>query len=328
MRQTCRYMGSLPAFSDIVIWRRVVDPSSEDRSPENEVSGLVSRFRLVRGYPLPDDNDNIAARHELLRLLTRQSLDAAIADPGTFDMAMFNRLAYAHGACYGYPGDQRWMSLYLKDSGPQEISRLAGTIRHLLYGPGSDEARLNDVLNPKSRWKVPGFAEALAVKCLAIVYPDRWVPFFVYPSENGKKAIMRLLPIPPLDERGKSKAALAKESNDILRELLEPYFPNDPWGPVVFLWWLLNSSRDIDLEHATRTIRDRVRSPPNDLEQLRDQDAETLSQDANNVPALIRTGRRYQEHGETARAIETFERVLAIAPGNTIAAGRLRQLRR
>ena len=50
-------------------------------------SALVSRFRLVRGYPLPDDNDNIAARHELLDLLTRESLDAAIADPGTFDMA-------------------------------------------------------------------------------------------------------------------------------------------------------------------------------------------------------------------------------------------------
>jgi hypothetical protein len=252
--------------------RRDVDPLSENRSPESEVSALVSRFRLVRGYPLPDDNDNIAARHELLGLLTR--------------------------------------------------------VRHLLFGPGSDEARLNDVFDPKSRWKVQGFAEALAVKCLAIVYPDRWIPFFVYPGENGKKAIMRLLPISPLNERGKSKAALAKESNDVLRELLKPYFGDDPWGPVVFLWWLLNSSRGVDLEHATRTIRDRVRSPPSDLEQLRDQDAETLSHDSDNVPALIRTGRRYQEHGETARAIETFERVLVIAPGNTIAAGRLRQLRR
>ena len=85
---------------------------------------------------------------------------------------------------------------------------------------------------------------------------------------------------------------------------------------------------DIDLDHATRTIRSRVSSPPSDLEQLLDKDAETLRHDPNNIPALIRTGRRYQEHGETARAIETFERVLAIDPRNTIAAGRLRQLRR
>ena len=73
-----------------------------------------------------------------------------------------------------------------------------------------------------------GFAEALAVKCLAIVYPDRWIPIFVYPSENGKQAIMRLLPIKPLDEHGKSHAALAKESNDVLRELLEAVLRKRP----------------------------------------------------------------------------------------------------
>lgn len=85
---------------------------------------------------------------------------------------------------------------------------------------------------------------------------------------------------------------------------------------------------EIDLDHATRTIRSRVSSTPSDLEQLLDQDAETLRHDPDNIPALIRSGRRHQEHGETARAIETFERVLAIDPRNTIAEGRLRQLRR
>ena len=85
---------------------------------------------------------------------------------------------------------------------------------------------------------------------------------------------------------------------------------------------------DVDLDRATRTIRSGVSSPPSDLEQLQDKDAETLGHDPNNIPALIRTGRRYQEDGDTARAIETFERVLAIDPRNTIAAARLRQLRR
>ena len=85
---------------------------------------------------------------------------------------------------------------------------------------------------------------------------------------------------------------------------------------------------DIDIDRVTRTIRSRVSSPPSDLERLLDKDAGTLRHDPNNIPALIRAGRRYQEHGDTARAIETFERVLAIDPRNTIAAGRLRQLRR
>ena len=59
-----------------------------------------------------------------------------------------------------------------------------------------------------------------------------------------------------------------------------------------------------------------------------DKDAETLRHDPNNIPALIRTGRRYQEHGETARAIETFERVLAIDPWEHDRCGAAPQLRR
>ena len=85
---------------------------------------------------------------------------------------------------------------------------------------------------------------------------------------------------------------------------------------------------DIDLDHATRTIRSRVSSAPSDLEQLLHKDAETLRHDPHNIPALTRTARRHQERGETTKAIEMFERVLAIDPRNTIAAGRLRQLRR
>ena len=84
---------------------------------------------------------------------------------------------------------------------------------------------------------------------------------------------------------------------------------------------------DID-PNATRTIHGRVSSPPTDLEERLDEDAEALRHDPNNIAALNRSARRYLERGENARAIETFERVLAIDPSNTIAAGRLRQLGR
>ena len=69
-------------------------------------------------------------------------------------------------------------------------------------------------------------------------------------------------------------------------------------------------------------------SPPTDLDERLDEDAETLRRNPNNIAALNRTARRYLERGETARAIETFERVLAVDPRNRIAAERLRQLRR
>jgi hypothetical protein len=83
---------------------------------------------------------------------------------------------------------------------------------------------------------------------------------------------------------------------------------------------------NVDLDHATRTIRGRVNPRPSDLEQLLDDDVETLRNDPNNIPALNRTGRRYQQRGETARAIQMFERVLAVDPRNTIAAKRIREL--
>ena len=140
-----------------------------------------------------------------------------IADPETFDLAAFRRIA---SSAYGGAGNQSQINSYL-NGGPEAIPPLARTIEHLLYGAGDEVDRLDDVLdNPE--WKVRGFGEALATKCLAIVYPERWVPLFIYRGENGKRAVMRLpeLPVEPLDERGKSRAQLAKESNDALRSLL------------------------------------------------------------------------------------------------------------
>ena len=57
---------------------------------------------------------------------------------------------------------------------------------------------------------------------------------------------MRLpdLPIEPLEERGKSRAQLAQESNDVLLDLLRPYYRDDTYGASVFLWWLLKQKED------------------------------------------------------------------------------------
>ena len=99
--------------------------------------------------------------------------------------------------------------------------------------------------NPE--WKVQGFGEALATKCLAIVYPDRWVPLFIYRGENGKRAVMRLpeLPVEPLDETGEDRAPSSPRSRTTFcatsRGLTSS---DDPWGAMVFLWWLLKYKQD------------------------------------------------------------------------------------
>ncbi|MGO9960521.1 MAG: hypothetical protein ACLP50_31870 [Solirubrobacteraceae bacterium] len=200
---------------------------------------LVERFRREMRYPRQEDYEYAAGRRDLLPILSRGELETAIAAPTLAHAAEFRRIA---SNTYGGPGNQIQINVHLK-GGPAAASELARSVRHLLYGPGSDFDRLDDVLED-SAWKVRGFGEALAVKCLAIVFPDRWLPFFLYPGKYGKGAIMRLpeLPIEPLFEEGKSRAQLAVESNDALRALLVPYFGDDVTGATRFLWWRLHSA--------------------------------------------------------------------------------------
>ena len=140
----------------------------------------VERFRRERGYPIPKDEEQIARRKQLLDVLAEGKLDAAIADPATFDLVAFRGIGSREW--YGGAGNQARINEHLR-AGAQAIAKLARTIRHLLYGPGEEEDRLDDVLDDPG-WRVRGFAEALATKCLAIVYPDRWLPLFLYHADG------------------------------------------------------------------------------------------------------------------------------------------------
>jgi 5-methylcytosine-specific restriction protein B len=234
-------------------------PQVEAQTPETEhvdaLRALIERCRGEIGYPRQDDRDQIAARDELLQVLTPESLDAAIANPTTFDIATFRRIA---SGTYGGAGNQGQMNSYLA-AGEEAIAPLARTIKHLLYGAGDEIDRLDDALeNPE--WKVRGFGEALAVKCLAVADPQQWLPLFVYRGENGKRAVIRLpeLPVEPLKEPGKSRAQLAKESNDVLVDLLRPYYKDDLWGAMVFLWWLLKQRQGEEELAAARSDVDQL----------------------------------------------------------------------
>jgi 5-methylcytosine-specific restriction protein B len=239
-------------------WYPEVVTRRPGRSDVDSLRALIDRCQRDIGYPRQHDRDQKDAREEVAGVLSEDSLDAAIADPASFDIATFRRIA---SNAYGGAGNQGQINSYLS-GGTETFAPLARTIKHLLYGPGTEVDRLDDVLdNPE--WKVRGFGEALATKCLAIVYPQAWVPLFVYRGENGKRAVMRVpeLPVEPIDERGKSRAQLAHESNDVLRNLLVPYFGDDTWGAMVFLWWLLK-----DREDETTLL-----PPPLDVEALADE---------------------------------------------------------
>jgi hypothetical protein len=141
---------------------------------------------------------------------------------------------------YGDPGNQSTLNSFLKNGGPQEKVRLARTIEHLLYGPGDDVQRLEQVLGDAA-WKVPGFSEVLATKALSVVYPDRWIPMFRMDGDMGK---LRVAESPELEltvPGNFTQMTYGEQiqwTNDALRERIESLIPGDPWGQMVFLYWL------------------------------------------------------------------------------------------
>jgi hypothetical protein len=225
------------------VYDRYVETKAEDPSA---LAALAREFREQRPYPTDHDRNQVAAREELAAALSRENLDAVVADPSRYDILKINR--FASGA-YGGPGPQSGIHRGVIEGGAEARSALARTLRHLLYDDDVPAAqRIDDVVsNPD--WKVFGLGESLAVKALAVKRPAEWLPVFLYAGEMGKKRLMQApaLALLPLDETQFATAgARVVEANRRLRERLEPLFPEDPWGQMQFLYWLR------DREAATR----------------------------------------------------------------------------
>ena len=76
------------------------------------------------------------------------------------------------------------------------------------------------------------------VKALAVADPGRWLPNFVTTGRFGKLAVLTALGEQPPEDL--TPGALALAANDRIRQVLDPYFPGDPWGMQDFSWWLLH----------------------------------------------------------------------------------------
>ncbi|MET3808883.1 hypothetical protein ABIB25_005913 [Nakamurella sp. UYEF19] len=189
-----------------------------------ELEALVRQFRNEVGYPIDGNPERNQQREELSAALTRDGL----AEP---NIPLLRRLA---GPAYGSPGSQPGFNRLLQtDVG---ISQVAETLRFLLYGGGDLIDRLDTCI--RGERKLPAVGEAMMVKALAVVDPRRWIPCYVTSGPNGKMAIADLLGLEKPD--GQTPGARAVASNDAIRELLEPYLADDPWGMQEFNWWLLH----------------------------------------------------------------------------------------
>jgi MoxR-like ATPase len=194
------------------------------------------------GYPNAIDRRRNSERPELAQGLAQVNLLAAVEDPNnSWNPLLFEQLAHK---AYGDPGNQSTVNRQLRDD-PEAKPRIAAALHHLLYGPGDDVKRLGEVLDEPAL-RVPGLSESLTTKALAVVRPERWLPLYQYSGTMGKLGLMaspELALEVPADLEQWPLAQRIAYTNDALREKVEPLLRGDPWGQMVFLYWLRDQHR-------------------------------------------------------------------------------------
>jgi MoxR-like ATPase len=215
---------------DAVLWEMV------DEGATLSLYELIALWQEETGYPTERDLNKKGQREALAAVLTEESIERVIADPNEFDILKFGQLA---STAYGGAGNQATAQKHINEGSEAKL-RVAEALRHLLFDGGEISSRLDDVLL-KEEWHPTGFGEGLATKSLAIVDPDHWLPLYQYSGQKGK---LRLMESPelgitvPKDLEEWTPGRRIKWTNDRLRQLMDPYLPGDPWGQMVFLYWL------------------------------------------------------------------------------------------
>lgn len=194
---------------------------------EDNLVDLVASFLAEEKYPTDADEQQKVRREEMAAQLAHEELLAG----DLIDIRwMWN------SQVYGGPGPQANLNATIRDAEPHEQREILLKLDQLLWGPGEEEERINRALDPADLG-VPGLGEAVIMKLLAIVRPERLIPIFPYGGKSGKKHCLELLGITPPDPT-LSRGEIQVRATDLLRDALEPHFGKDPWGMNRFLYWL------------------------------------------------------------------------------------------
>ncbi len=210
--------------------------------PTHDLAWLKERFgewSKDREIPDEDETRHLEMQEEFVGLLAEDSLAA----PASFDLDLFRKLLADN---YGHPGHQSNLNRFLQEEGRPGVARLTKALSYVLYGDEDEAKRLDAVTDPDFGLRVFGLGEAVLTKCLSIVFPERWLPLFMFGSTEGKgkEDILELLEAGLEDAASLSMGERAVRSNDALRELTEPLAPEEPWVQASFLWWLRTYGSD------------------------------------------------------------------------------------
>ena len=196
------------------------------KPPPDSLADAVAEFRKDRGYPTGGDRAQIVQQPKLREMLLPDHL--AITDRSDL------RKIWTTSA-YGHPGPQSMLNRSLRDADEAEYEGILRTIDYLCWGREDDADRIDKVLNDPE-YKVKGLGESVILKLLAVCHPDRYICVYPYSGKQGKLRMLRSLKLrEPSTEATRGRKHV--ESNNWLRERLEPFFPGDSWGMMCFLYW-------------------------------------------------------------------------------------------
>lgn len=242
---------------------RVGDEYRRERGTDSvSLEELVQRYR-EHGYPTDDDREHKAARIGLAEILS----DLHLLPHSDREQVkrVWGRTRYDYGGAGQVPGLHRTVN----DCSPAEWETIRSLIYDLCYGDGDLESRFDACVSG-----ISGLGELVATRLLALSQPQRFIPNFILrqspvaakPSWPGKLEMIELLTrIGVLDEEHAIAAtalldepesypqsgALVVRANDLLVDVLRPYFPDreypiDAWGMARFLYWLAERHGDGD----------------------------------------------------------------------------------
>ena len=207
------------------------DPNLE-LNPMADLESEVEVFKAERPYPNERDAWHQEQRRVFAGALSRDGLE-------NFDLPTFKRIVSTRG--YGDIGAQSVLISSINALDAAGIDELRLMVRELLWGEGRDEERINSVLAADDL-PVQGFSESVVMKLFAIAHPEHWLPLFTLAGESGKIAMLARLGGPARWTEGKSRGRMHVETNALLRQVLDPLLPDDPWGQAQLAYWLMRRS--------------------------------------------------------------------------------------
>ena len=218
-------LSARPAIEALI--NLAAGPKPSTRRPDDPLLEEVEKFHQHRGYPTEKDEANRAVQPTFRRMLLPENL------PGV-ERSELKKLWAGQTHGYGNPGVQSALHASVNNADEGEYQRILDTIEYLCWGEGDDADRIDAVLDAPD--KINGLGESVVMKLLAICHPDRYLCVYPYWGDSGKLRLLRAL---GLEEPSREASAGQRhvEANARLWERIEPFFPDDPWGMMQFLYW-------------------------------------------------------------------------------------------